>query len=810
MIGLLAAMIMFIENQDILFDRKGAFNLPAWKVYRKFLIAVSVYYVVDVLWGFLEDAKLAGPLFADTSVYFLSMAAGIFFWTQFVVTYLEEKSVFGNFLVYAGRMIAAIVGILSIVNIFVPVLFKVDSKGTYYPLETRYIILAVQVVLVLVLSVYALTAILGNRSENVREKKYRTVALFGLINAVFLILQTIYPFLPMYAIAYMLGTCLLRAVIIGDEKEEFREKVEEAEKIRELKQTISSLLDNMPALSFFKDAQSGIYLACNQAFAEYAHKDDPEGVVGHTDSEIFDPVTAGHFVEDDRMALSMDEPYIFYEDVPDAIGNQRQFQTTKLKFIDISGRLCLLGMCQDVTDMVRIQRENATTKEAYEKAKNAGIIFAHIAQTLAKGYEDLYYVNLDTEEYIEYYSDDDSGSLNEARRGIHFFDSCQIEVDIFVHEEDREAFRKAMKRENLIDALNKNKTFFMTYRLISENGDKYVSMKVYRMEDDDRFIVIGITDVDDDMKQRREAERAKEEQTAYKRLNALAGDFLCVYVVDPESDRYHEFSSTDEFKGYELEKEGEDFFKVSLERSRKFIYAQDLQRFLAVFSKDSILSEIEKSGIFVISYRMMMDGKPNYVRMKAAMVEEQEGKRLIIGINDIDSHVRQEEDYARRLAQAQTKANIDDLTGVKSRHAYLDEEERLDHLIIEKHEPQFAVVLLDVNDLKKINDTKGHQEGDRYIKEACKIICDTFKKSPVFRVGGDEFAVIVQGDDYNCIDQLIERVGEHNINAKKSGGIVIACGMAKYQDEDNCVASVFEHADQNMYRDKTRLKEGRA
>ena len=62
-----------------------------------------------------------------------------------------------------------------------------------------------------------------------------------------------------------------------------------------------------------------------------------------TDAEIFDAETARHFTEDDRMALSMDHPYVFFEDVPDAAGNQRQFQTTKLKYIDDTGRLCLLA-----------------------------------------------------------------------------------------------------------------------------------------------------------------------------------------------------------------------------------------------------------------------------------------------------------------------------------------------------------------------------------------------------------------------------------------------------------------------------------
>jgi uncharacterized protein YlxW (UPF0749 family) len=78
------------------------------------------------------------------------------------------------------------------------------------------------------------------------------------------------------------------------------------------------------------------------------------------------------------MALSMDKPYIFFEDVPDAAGNPRQFQTTKLKFIDAAGRLCTLGICQDVTDLVRIQRENATTKEAYEKKLEAKFRRAYV------------------------------------------------------------------------------------------------------------------------------------------------------------------------------------------------------------------------------------------------------------------------------------------------------------------------------------------------------------------------------------------------------------------------------------------------
>ena len=68
--------------------------------------------------------------------------------------------------------------------------------------------------------------------------------------------------------------------------------LEEAAEIAELKQTITSLLDNMPGMNFTKDAETGVYLACNQAFAEHARKKSPEEVIGRTDAEIFDAETA--------------------------------------------------------------------------------------------------------------------------------------------------------------------------------------------------------------------------------------------------------------------------------------------------------------------------------------------------------------------------------------------------------------------------------------------------------------------------------------------------------------------------------------
>lgn len=590
------------------------------------------------------------------------------------------------------------------------------------------------------------------------------------------------------------------------ENERLKKEAAVNQKIAALQESVSSLLANMPGMTFSKEVNTGRYLACNQHFAEYANKETPEGVVGLTDYEIFDPETALHFVEDDKKALGMDVPYVFFEEVLDPAGNERQFQTTKLKYTDTNDRQCLLGLSLDVTDAVRMKREYTSTKLAYEKTRNTATIYTHLAHALARGYTDLFYVNMDTDEFIEFHTDDKLGVLSEARFGTDFFEGCERDAVLYVQPEDQKAFVTAMNRDFLRNVLDQSRVYELIYRRIKEGRVFYVKMKVSRMEDDDRILVIAVSDIDELMRQRRVEEQIQEERIVYARLHALTGNFICVYMVDPETNAYREFSATANYEeNFAQKKEGSDFFESVREAGHQYICREDLKHFLTVFTKENVMEEVKNGGIFTLGYRLMMKGRPVHIQMKAVMVEEKEGPRLIIGLNDIDLQVRREEEKERRLAQAQSQVNIDALTGVKNRHAFLEMETRIDRQIVEHRQSPFALVIFDVNNLKTVNDSLGHQAGDQYLRDACKIICDIFKHSPVFRVGGDEFAVISQDKDYKRIEKLVERMAEHNQEASRTGGIVIACGMSKY-DNDSCVAEVFERADQEMYKNKYSLK----
>ena len=147
------------------------------------------------------------------------------------------------------------------------------------------------------------------------------------------------------------------------------------------------------------------------------------------------------------------------------------------------------------------------------------------------------------------------------------------------------------------------------------------------------------------------------------------------------------------------------------------------------------------------------------------------------------------------------KAFTDDLTGVKSKHAYVEVEEKMNRRIEDHSMTEFAIVLFDLNNLKKINDTQGHEAGDRYIKDACNIICYRFKRSPIYRIGGDEFVAIIEGDDYKNLYELAAAFEKDMDVNLEQGRITVASGYAHYDASlDKSLETVFERADKKMYQ----------
>ena len=161
----------------------------------------------------------------------------------------------------------------------------------------------------------------------------------------------------------------------------------------------------------------------------------------------------------------------------------------------------------------------------------------------------------------------------------------------------------------------------------------------------------------------------------------------------------------------------------------------------------------------------------------------------------------------KELSTAKEMMYVDSLTGAKSRYAYVELEEQVDSLIANNQIKRFAIVVIDLNDLKYVNDKLGHDEGDRYLVESVNLIKAFFPDADLYRFGGDEFVLFIEDNYYDDRHALLEAFNQKALENFANGGPILAAGLADYIPErDNTYRSVFERADERMYIQKEKLK----
>lgn len=157
----------------------------------------------------------------------------------------------------------------------------------------------------------------------------------------------------------------------------------------------------------------------------------------------------------------------------------------------------------------------------------------------------------------------------------------------------------------------------------------------------------------------------------------------------------------------------------------------------------------------------------------------------------------------------------DPLTGIRNKTAYDREVTRLTNQI-RQGQTDFGIAMIDLNYLKRLNDTYGHEQGNKAIRRLSKIICQIFTHSPVFRIGGDEFVVILENHDFNNINSLyaefIHAMEEEKTKteSKPWESVSAAIGIAVFESgRDRTVQNVFDRADKTMYNFKRAMKANR-
>ncbi len=240
------------------------------------------------------------------------------------------------------------------------------------------------------------------------------------------------------------------------------------------------------------------------------------------------------------------------------------------------------------------------------------------------------------------------------------------------------------------------------------------------------------------------------------------------------------------------------------------------------------IGQLEKSvGVFAKVSHSKEEKDPNLLNYKAPDIHTkneveslskaitQMAMDMRMYVNNILEAEGMVEDMKSKVNRMDMIAYQDALTNVKNKAWYDKTQERINENIA-NNTASFAILMADVNNLKKINDHYGHEHGNDFLLGACRTICTVFNHSPVFRIGGDEFVVLLENFDYRNRDKLVAKLKEEfdksalDESKEPWERYSAALGLAVYdQYIDTSMNDVFKRADDLMYKNKLESKMAR-
>lgn len=153
----------------------------------------------------------------------------------------------------------------------------------------------------------------------------------------------------------------------------------------------------------------------------------------------------------------------------------------------------------------------------------------------------------------------------------------------------------------------------------------------------------------------------------------------------------------------------------------------------------------------------------------------------------------------------QDASNTDSLTGLKNKNSFSVDFHNIEN---QGRQERYSIIVIDLNGLKTINDTRGHHIGDKYIQDSAAILKKSVfnKNQVVYRIGGDEFVIIMQNASYADINKLVANIEANTEKANETGGsikISMAIGHAMFESSvDRNFSNTFQRADTMMYNVK--------
>ncbi|MCR5217881.1 sensor domain-containing diguanylate cyclase [Treponema sp.] len=365
-----------------------------------------------------------------------------------------------------------------------------------------------------------------------------------------------------------------------------------------------------------------------------------------------------------------------------------------------------------------------------------------------------------------------------------------------IYVEDRIPFIQELKRK----LKSKNTVFDFKFRAFTKSNVvhwfRIAGVTTFAIDGSAERFFGSLVDIDFEVKNRKEIERIRDEHAKdFFIMDAISGVYNSMHLVDLKEDFVIEYSSSDSIRSWvKYNNKAYDQMKDAMSH----LIAEEYIDGVLAFTDFKTLP-VRMKGKKYIAHEMLSINK---IWMRAAfiLVEKNENEEPV-KVLFTTQKIQDEKEKERTLI---LKSNTDELTGFFNRRAFVEDTEKFKNGM--PSDVDLTVVMMDLNGLKYVNDTYGHDTGDKYLKAAARCMKETFGPyGHLYRIGGDEFFAILFADE-----KLLETIKKDfeekcfkrtvNENVKVS----VSCGFATCREfPDYSFKQLLQTADERMYRAKS-------
>jgi diguanylate cyclase (GGDEF)-like protein/PAS domain S-box-containing protein len=528
-------------------------------------------------------------------------------------------------------------------------------------------------------------------------------------------------------------------------------------------QQLAVLLTHIPAYAFFKDTHS-VYIAASKMFCD-ALNHSQEEIIGKTDYNLVPKVLADKYHADDLRVITTGEPLYVGEENMIKSGKMITVVTRKVPLKDKTGKVIgLVGTGFDVTELKQAQTTLQESEIRYRATIDAMGDAIHVVDSKLR-------IIL----------------LNQSFK--NWLTTLGLEPDPF-GKAIFEVFPFLSKKvESEYQTVFETKQILITQETSIVNNQEIVTetRKIPILEKG--AVQNVVTVVRDITEQNRTAIALQKSEETYRSLVENINDVI--FTLDPQGKITYISPAIERIAGYNVSDLLDKPFTHMIHPDDMLIMLGNLEQSFAGQSNPTEFRLVDRTDVI------------HYMRGSSRRLIEKNHMQGLIGIMSDITDRKQVEEQLRSLSL------IDELTGLYNRRGFLalaEQQIKIAHRL----EKRMLLLFADIDNMKWINDTFGHQEGDRALMEITTVFKETFRESDIIaRLGGDEFVILAIEIDASSAEILSQRLQEnldtHNTHATRNYRLAVSTGIARYVPESpRPLNELLEQADKLMYEQKRK------